>query len=170
MIIGPAAIGAGAALLGTLMGGWLQGRRDDRRWRRQQVATAYAEAQNLLTGVMRKACLAFDERIRGEKRQYGTLVDEAVRLAEELNAGMDRVQLVGSKRVCDVVARIMPGAVEQVLIALDITTELTDSKARQLCTDGMYALRDFTDACRRDLGIKGRSAYEPVDDVGGQAA
>jgi hypothetical protein len=60
LVVDPAAIGAGAAILGIMMGELLQGRRDDRRWRREQVATAYADAQTLLRQVMWKACQAFD--------------------------------------------------------------------------------------------------------------
>jgi hypothetical protein len=66
---------------------------------------------------------------------------------------MDRVQLLGSRQVCRVVAKIMP-VVERVLFALDIATPLTDPTARQLCAGGMVTLKDFTDACRQDLGVK----------------
>lgn len=67
LVFGPAAIDAGAAIVGILMGGLLQGRRDDRRWRREQVATAYADAQTLLRQVMRKAFEAFDVRSGKER-------------------------------------------------------------------------------------------------------
>jgi hypothetical protein len=160
LLVGPAAIGAGAAIIGILIGGLLQGRRDDRRWRREQVATAYADAQTHLRQVIWKACQAFDVRVRKGEANYGELVDEAARLKDELNGSMDRVQLLGSRQVCRVVAKIMP-VVERVLFALDLGTPLTEPTARQLCAGGMVALKDFTDACRQDLGVKGKSGYDP---------
>jgi hypothetical protein len=147
--------------MGTLLGSWLQGRRDDRRWRRQEVAVAYAQAQTLLNRLMIEASLAIDARQRREQTNGPARV---VEIARQLNDAMDRVQMFGSRQVCGVAAEIMPGAVEPVVAAMDVRTSLSEEQTAILFHSGMLAVMRFTNACRRDLGVKGKSAYDPTLD------